>query len=88
MFFAFEGLDDEAEQHSVERLLEGPDGDVVEAEARERVEPVFQSLLGEVDGRAVVVGAGGLDAGAEVVAGGVEGVQNGVPTRGLPCAGQ
>ena len=55
MFFAFEGLDDEAEQHSVERVLEGPDSNVVEAKARKRVEPVLQSLVGEVDSRLVIV---------------------------------
>jgi hypothetical protein len=61
-------------------VLEGPDGDVVEVKVRKRVEPVLQAPVGEVDGCPVVVfGAGVLDVGVEVVAGGVEGVQDGVP---------
>ncbi|MBB5783465.1 hypothetical protein [Nonomuraea jabiensis] len=75
MFFAFEGLYDEAEQHPVGRVLERSDRDVVEAKARKCVEPVLQSPVGEVDGCPMVVfGAGVLDARVEVVVGGVEGV--------------
>lgn len=80
MFGAFEGLDDEAEEHAVDFVAEGPDGDVAVVEAGESVEPLLQLLLRRVDGGpVVVVGSGALDAGVEVVAGGVEGVQDGVP---------
>ncbi|GAA3122053.1 hypothetical protein [Nonomuraea salmonea] len=82
MFHPFEGLDDQTEQDPVERALEGPDGDVVEAEPGKRLEPVIESLVREVDGCPMVVfSAGPLDARVEVMAGGVEGVQDGV----LPC---
>lgn len=81
MLGAFEGLDDEAEQHAVEFSPEGADGDVAEAKAGEHGEPLLQPLLRGVDGcSVVVVGSGALDAGVEVVAGGVEGVQDSVPT--------
>ncbi|MEV0597240.1 hypothetical protein [Nonomuraea cavernae] len=55
MFDAFEGLDDEAEEHVVDFVAEGPDGDVAEAEAGEGIEPLLQPLLRCVDGGPVVV---------------------------------
>ncbi|MFD1930661.1 MULTISPECIES: hypothetical protein [Nonomuraea] len=80
MLGAFEGLNDETEEHVVDFVAEGPDGDVAEAEAGEGIEPLLQPLLRCVaGGPVVVVGPGALDAGVEVVAGGVEGVQDGVP---------